>query len=31
MFCKNCGMNLNQGETFCSRCGAKVGVKMNNS
>lgn len=24
MFCKNCGKALNQGEIFCSNCGAKV-------
>lgn len=29
MFCRNCGMKLNQGETFCSRCGMKIGEEMN--
>ena len=24
MYCKNCGKTLNQGELFCSNCGAKV-------
>ena len=24
MYCKNCGKTLNQGEMFCSNCGAKV-------
>lgn len=24
MFCRNCGMELNMGERFCSRCGTPV-------
>lgn len=29
MFCKNCGMQVNDGAAFCAECGAKVGDGKN--
>lgn len=26
MFCNKCGVQLNEGSVFCSRCGARVGL-----
>ena len=30
MYCTNCGLQLEDGDAFCSHCGHKVGQKANN-
>ena len=31
MYCKNCGNQMNDGQTFCSNCGTKVEEVNNNA
>ncbi|MBQ8923867.1 MAG: zinc ribbon domain-containing protein [Lachnospiraceae bacterium] len=31
MFCKQCGVQLNDGDAFCVNCGAKISVENNNN
>ena len=31
MFCKNCGASMPDGASFCSQCGAKVDVPVENN
>ncbi len=31
MFCKNCGLRLNNGVSFCPKCGTKIELNNNNS